>query len=189
MDWIVPFSTLVVQVGLGLFFLTAASIFISQFWGAPWVVTPLENVRAMLSLAEVQPGEKVIDLGAGDGRIVIAAVRDFQAEAVGVEIDPIRYLLANLFIKRFGVFPQARIHYGDLRSFDISDADVVTVYLTRKSNQKLEPLLQERLKPGARVVSHAFPFSGWTPSIIDEHHLIFLYEIDNMGSEVETKFV
>ena len=189
MNLIIPFSVLVVQVLMGLFITMSVSIFLSQIWGAPWVITPHETVKAMLELVEVKPGEKVIDLGAGDGRLLIAAARDFQAESEAAEIDPIRFIIAKYFIYKSRQSNLATVKLVNLFTLNLDDADVVAVYLTRKTNHKLMPHLLNNLKSSARVVSHAFPFVGWTPIIIDEARLIFVYEIDNLGPDVETKFV
>jgi hypothetical protein len=180
---------LAIQIGLGVFLFLAFSIFLSWRWGAPWVVTPKNKVHRMLDLAELRHGEKLVDLGAGDGRIVIAAARDFQAEAVGVEIDPVRWLLANLFIRmrRFPLRP--KMVWGDMTKFDLSDADVVAVYLTRQTNDNLRDLFEDQLKLGARVVSYAFPVKDWTPTIIDDTNLIFVYQIGQTGEETSVKFV
>ena len=146
------------------------------------------RIASALIGAGLQPGEKLVDLGAGDGRIVITAARHFRARAVGIEIDPLRCLTANLIIRLLGLQSSARVHYADLFNFDISDANVVALYLTRETNQRLKEHLEEQLPAGARVVSHAFPFPDWNPTIIDDTRLIFVYEVGNTGPEVKTRF-
>ncbi|NIS79068.1 MAG: SAM-dependent methyltransferase [Anaerolineales bacterium] len=143
----------------------------------------------MLTLADLQPGEKLVDLGAGDGRIVIVAARTFQAFAVGVEVDPLRCLLANTLIRLLGLHERARVYYGNMFEFDIAEADVVSMYLLQATNQRLKTRLVEQLKPGARIVSRTFSISDWTPLAIDEKRGIFLYEIGKTGPEVRTKLV
>jgi precorrin-6B methylase 2 len=142
----------------------------------------------MLSLAALQPGEMLVDLGAGDGRIVMAAARAFGAKAVGVEIDPVRCAIANGLIRLAGLRGKARVVWANMYGYDCSDADVVTVYLLQGTNQKLKAQLG-RLRSGARVVSHTFSVEGWVPSIIDERNGIFVYEVGRTGDGVETRFV
>jgi precorrin-6B methylase 2 len=153
------------------------STYLSTLWGAPWAPTPLNRVDRMLRLAAVQPGEMVVDLGAGDGRIVIRAARRFGARAIGVEIDPLRWLIANVAIRAMGLGAQARMVRGDMFAYDLSEADVVTLYLLEGTNQRLRPHLAESLRPGARIVSHAFSLQGWTPLSVDSEHRLYLYEV------------
>jgi SAM-dependent methyltransferase len=158
-------------------------------WGAPWVPAPSRTVRRMLRLAGVQPGEKVVDLGAGDGRIVALAAREFGAHAVGVEIDPLRCLLANTWILLQGLRHRAHVYHGSMYDFDLRDADVVTLHLLQTTNQRLQDRLSAQLRPGARVVSHTFSFDGWFPLAIDDEKHLFFYEMGNTGPEVQTRFV
>jgi cyclopropane fatty-acyl-phospholipid synthase-like methyltransferase len=140
-------------------------------------------------MADLQPSEKLVDLGAGDGRIVIVAARECQAQPVGVEIDPLRCLLANLLIRLFWLQDRAHVYYGDMFKFDLQDADVVSMYILQGTNQRLKARLAEQLKPGARVVFHTFTFSSWSPVAIDVKRGIFIYEIRNTGSDVATELV
>ncbi len=162
-------------------------VYLPVFWGAPWVPGPLRVINRMLELAEVKPGQKVIDLGAGDGRIVILAARKYKAEAIGVEIDPFRWGMANLWILLLGLRGKAKVHLGDMRRFPTTGADVVTLYLLQGTNQTLKDRLAKSLRPGARVVSHTFSMSGWTPIVLDERYGIFVYEIGNTGEDARTK--
>ncbi len=174
-------------IGLSLF--VGLWAYLSTPWGAPWVPTAPATIRKMLQMAEVQPGQKVVDLGAGDGRIVIMAAREFKARAAGVEIDPLRCWLANVFIRLSGLRDWARVYYGNMYSFDLTDADVVTLYLLHPTNQALKERLARQLRPGAKVVSHSFLMAGWTPSALDDTRNIFMYEIGRTGDEVRTRFV
>ena len=162
-------------------------VYLPVIWGAPWVPGSLPVVNRMLELAEVKPGQMVVDLGAGDGRIVIFAARKFKAKAVGVEIDPVRWAIANLWIALLGLRGRAEVRLGDMRRFPVAGADVVTLYLLQGTNQALKDTLARSLRPGAKVVSHTFSMSGWNPVALDEGHGIFVYEIGNTGEEVQTK--
>jgi ribosomal protein L11 methylase PrmA len=180
---------LIVHIVLGLALFALVSAYLSTLWGAPWAPTSLRTVDVMLRMADLQPGQRLVDLGAGDGRIVILAARRFKARAVGVEIDPLRCLIANALIALFGVRSRARVVHGNMFEFDLSQADVVTMYLLQGTNQRIKPRLLEQLPPGARVISHSFSFAGWTPVAIDERRRLFLYEIGNTGAHAQTTFV
>jgi ribosomal protein L11 methylase PrmA len=128
-----------------------------------FVPTPPEVVQAMLKVAKVGPGDIVYDLGSGDGRIPIAAVRDFKAaRATGIDIDPQRIKEANDNLKAAGV-ANVRFLNQDLFTTNISEATVVTLYLLPSLNVKLLPKLKAELKPGTRIVSHAFDMGDWQP--------------------------
>ncbi len=149
---------------------------------APYVSSPVRVVDKMLEMAVIKPGEKLYDLGCGDGRILIAAVQKYKAKAVGVEISPKLVAKANANIEKQGISDQAHAVEGDLLETDLSNADVVTIYLATPLNEKLRPRLERYLHPGARVVSHDYPIHGWKPTRVektdDRHaHLIFLYEM------------
>ena len=129
-----------------------------------FVPTPQEVVDAMLKLAKVGPNDVVYDLGSGDGRIVIAAVRDFGAKkGVGLEIDPQRLREANENLKTAGVGDKVKFLNQDLFTTPIGEATVVTLYLLPSLNLKLLPKLNAELKPGTRVVSHAFDMGDIKP--------------------------
>ena len=131
----------------------------------------------------LKPGETLYDLGSGDGRIVITAARKYGVKAVGVEISERLVRTANENIKRAGVEARARIIQGHLLDIDLSEADVVTLYLLTSSNDQLRPNLEKYLKPGARVVSHDFQIRGWKPVKVERalahnrEHTIYVYRM------------
>jgi len=128
----------------------------------PYEPSPPEVVRAMLELAGVTSSDVVYDLGSGDGRIVIAAARDFGARGVGIDIDPQRVAEANANAKRANVTDRVKFVEGDLFESDFSAATVVTLFLWPHINMKLRPQLV-RLKPGTRIVSHVHDLGDWKP--------------------------
>lgn len=134
----------------------------------PYVPTPDDVVQAMLKLAGVQKSDVVYDLGCGDGRIVIAAARVYGAHGVGVDINPDRIRDARINAKQAGVEDLVKFVEGDLFDADIKEASVVTLYLLPSINLKLRPKLWRDLKPGTRVVSHAFDMGDWKPQKTDE---------------------
>jgi len=128
-----------------------------------FVPTPPEVVDAMLKTANVSRKDLVYDLGCGDGRIVIAAAKQFGARGVGVDIDPVRIKEARANAQAAGVSDQVRFVEGDLFETDLRPATVVTLYLLEQLNLKLHPKLVTELRPGTRIVSHAFGMTGWAP--------------------------
>lgn len=134
---------------------------------APYVPTPQEVVDRMLQLAGVTKGDVVYDLGCGDGRIPITAAKAYGARGVGVDIDPQRIAEANANAKQAGVAHLVTFKLQDAMTTDLSDATVVTLYLLSSSNLKLRPILTKQLKPGARIVSHAFSMGDWQPDKVD----------------------
>jgi precorrin-6B methylase 2 len=129
-----------------------------------FVPTPPQVVAAMLKVAKVGKGDVVYDLGSGDGRIPIAAVKDFGADrAIGIDIDPQRIKEANQNLQASGVGDRVRFLNQDLFTTNLSEATVVTLYLLPSLNLKLLPKLKAELKPGTRIVSHAFDMGDWVP--------------------------
>ena len=126
-----------------------------------YVPTPKDIVRRMLQLASLRRGETLFDLGAGDGRIIIEAVRGYGARAVGVEIDPERISRVRERLNSTGT--QAELLEADLFEVDLSSADVITIYLSVSANTRLAPKLKAELKPGTRVVSLDYVLPGWVP--------------------------
>ncbi len=129
----------------------------------PYQPSSTEVVQAMLGLARVSAGDVVYDLGCGDGRIVIAAVRDLGARGVCVDIDPQRIAEARENARRAGVAARIRFLNQDLFETDIGEATAVMLFLWPDVNLKLRPKLRRELKPGTRVVSHWHDMDDWTP--------------------------
>jgi SAM-dependent methyltransferase len=130
---------------------------------APYVPTPQGVVERMLELAEVTSKDVVYDLGCGDGRIVVTAAKKYGARGVGVDIDPDRIREAKANAKEAGVESLVTFVQQDAMTVDVSPASVVTLYLLSSSNLKLRPILTKELKPGSRIVSHAFSMGDWEP--------------------------
>jgi SAM-dependent methyltransferase len=128
-----------------------------------FVPTPNEVVDKMLELAQVTSKDTVYDLGCGDGRIVITAAQKHGARGVGIDIDPQRIAEANANAKAAKVTDRVKFIEADLFEADISQATVVTLYLLTRLNEKLKPKLLKELRPGTRVVSHAFDMGDWAP--------------------------
>lgn len=128
---------------------------------APYVVTDYDVVDAMLAMADIRPDESVIDLGSGDGRILIAAARSHGARGLGVDIDPARIREANANAQAAGVASRVAFRREDLFRTPLADADVLTLYLAPEINARLRPRILGEMRPGTRVVSHDFDMGDW----------------------------
>jgi SAM-dependent methyltransferase len=128
--------------------------------------TPVTVVDRMLELAEIKKGDVLYDLGCGDGRIVIAAAKRYGIKAIGFDIDPKRVAEASENVRKSGVSELVTIKQQDIFQIDLSEATVVTMYLLPALNVKLMPQLA-RLKPGSRIVSHAFDMKGARPKTVE----------------------
>jgi precorrin-6B methylase 2 len=128
-----------------------------------FVPTPKDVVEKMLELAKVTSKDVLYDLGCGDGGIVIAAAQKYGCRSVGIDIDPKRIQEATANAKAAKVTDKVKFVEADLFESDISEATVVTLYLLTRLNEKLKPKLLKDLKPGTRVVSHAFDMGDWKP--------------------------
>lgn len=128
-----------------------------------YLPTPPAVVEAMLDLAGIRPGDVLYDLGAGDGRIVIAAARRYGVRAVGIELDTRKVAEARANVARAGLSDRVEIRHGDLFDTDLGEASVVTLFLFPELNARLAPKLRRELQPGTRVVSHRFGLGDWPP--------------------------
>lgn len=134
----------------------------------PFIPTPVEVIDRMLEIAEVGKNDVVYDLGSGDGRIVIRAAKKFGARAVGIEMDHELVKLSNKKAQEEGVSHLVEFRAEDALKTDISPATVVTLYMLPWFNEMMRPVLQQKLRPGARVVSHDFDIEGWPPTKVIE---------------------
>ena len=172
-------------VFLVLFSLAMIWIFWTKPRGAPWVTTPFASVRKMLELAQVTPDDVVYDLGCGDGRVLVIAAREFGARAVGIELDPLRYLWCQFLVTILGLRQRVQVIYGDFFKKDLSRANVVILFLQFDTNDLLSLKLVDELRPGTRVVSRVSTFSGWVPTRTDSDHRLYLYEAGKFLGDVE----
>jgi hypothetical protein len=171
-----------------ILFIIALPVFAQQPTGeklAPYYPTPETIVERMLELGELKAGEKMFDLGSGDGRIVIMAAQKYHADATGIELDSDLVQSSQAKVRQLGLQKTAHIVYGDILKQNYSSANLITVYLLPESNIKVRPVLDATLKKGTRVVAHDFEVGGWTPvktvTIPDDgegrSHMLYLYVI------------
>lgn len=150
---------------------------------APYYPTPETIVERMLELGGLKAGEKMYDLGSGDGRIVMLAARKYHAVATGIELDHDLARKSEAKLRDMGLQKTAHIVEGDILKQNYSSADLITVYLLVDSNIKVRPVLERDLKKGTRIVAHDFEIRGWTPvkteTIPDDgegrSHTLYLY--------------
>jgi len=153
---------------------------------APFVPSPPSVIEHMLKLAELQPGEVLFDLGAGDGRTVTMAAKIFGARAVGVELREDLAKKALMSINETNLANRITIVNGDMFNVNLKSADVVFLYLTTSANEKIRPKLENELKKGVRIVSHDYEIVGWRPIKIENFcenpkigypsHTLYLYK-------------
>ena len=165
---------------LALVTLLALVFTVSTLWtqsrGAPWAPTSFGEVHDMLAMAKAGPDDLVYDLGCGDGRTIVIAARSFGCRAVGIEIDPLRYLWCRALITALGLRGRVEVVFGDFFTQDLSNADVVTCYLLQSTNEKLQEKLAQELRPTARVVSNEFTFPAFQLLDQDDEAKIYLYQ-------------
>jgi SAM-dependent methyltransferase len=149
--------------------------FITYFLGAPWTPTEKNVVRKMLKMAGASSKTRVYDLGSGDGRIVIMAAKEFGASGVGVEINPLLFLLSVLYSVAGGMRKRTRFILNSFFKVNLRDADIVTLFLLQPTNINLKDKLERELRHGTKVVSYKFTFPGWKLKKKDLKDKIYLY--------------
>lgn len=137
-------------------------VIFSPWKGAPFVPSKKENISAMITLARVAPGERVLDLGSGNGAIVFAAARA-GAHATGVEINPLLVWYARFRARRNHLDGRTTFVRADLKSYPLADADIIFLYLLPKTMAAISDKLTREAKPGTRIISNRFSLPGWTP--------------------------
>lgn len=160
-----------------LFILISLWVLIPALYGLPVVSTKPGRIRKALQLANLRRNDLLYDLGAGDGRVLFMAAREFGARAVGIEVGPVQCMLLWLKITASGLGDQIQIRWADFYKADLHEADVVFVYATSKEVTKLAAHIEKQMKPGSRLVSISADFSEWEPLAFDNRELIFVYQM------------
>jgi len=171
------FVLVVYGINLILFVLVLLWILVPAFYGLPSKPTKHDRIRKALQLADFKQDETLYDLGAGDGRVLFIAAKEFGAKAIGIEIGLTQCLLVWLRIVFGGLSDRVQIKLKNFYKTELSDADVVFIYATSRELPKLAPHLEKKMKSGSRVVSISADFPEWEPSTFDDHDLIFVYEM------------
>ncbi len=160
-----------------VFVLALLWLLVPAFYGLPSIPTKPDRIRNALKMANLQPGETLYDLGAGDGRVLLIAAGEFGSRAVGIEVGPVQCAFIWLRAIASGFGDKIQVQWGNYLNADLRDADVIFIYATSQEVSRLAPFLERQLKHGARVVSISADFHEWEPSNFDEHDLIFVYEM------------
>jgi hypothetical protein len=168
-----------VLIGLNLllFIIGLLWILVPALYGLPSRPTKPDRIRKALKLVGLKQNEILYDLGAGDGRVLLIAAKEFDAKAVGIEIGPVQCALIWLRMTAGGLSDKIKIQWGNFFKTNLSEADVVYIYATSTEVTKLAPYLEKQMKPGSRVVSISADFPEWEPSTFDDRDLVFVYEM------------
>lgn len=129
----------------------------------------------MLDLAGLAPGQVLLDLGSGDGRILVMAALSYGARCQGVEIDPVRFAFSRLLVRLFKLTDRIEIAWGDMYNFNLSRADVIVLHLSRGANDGLRQALAGEVGRGATIVSLTFPIEGWSETLYDPQERVYVY--------------
>lgn len=173
---------------LSILFLVVALLWflVPMIYGRPSIPTQPRRIRKALQLANLQSGETLYDLGAADGRVLLIAAREFGARAVGIEAGLVQCAWIWLRVAASGLGEQIQVRWGNFQKANLHDADVLFVYAASREVGKLAPILEGQLKPGARLVSISADFPEWEPSAMDEHDLIFIYNMPPLTGNLGT---
>lgn len=176
-------------VNLLLFLLVMLWILVPALYGLPSKPTKPDRIRKALQLVNLKQGETLYDLGAGDGRVLLIAAKEFGAKAVGIEIGLTQCLLIWLRIAFGGLRDRIQIKLENFYKTELGHADVVFIYATLQELMKLAPHLEKQMRPGTRLVSIAADFPAWEPSLFDEESLIFIYDMPPREGSLTTYLV
>lgn len=165
------------------FILLFGVVVLPAFFGSPWHPLLPGTIREILDFAEIQAGEKIYDLGSGDGRVLIQAARQHDAVGVGLEIDPLKVWVARLLARWAGVSDRVQFERKNFDDFDFQDADVIYVYLTHQALDRLIPKILPYLKPSTRIVSYRFCLRNRQPCKTNNKQNLFMYRLDK-GTKV-----
>jgi len=180
------FILIIYGINILIFILALLWILVPAFYGLPSKPTKPDRIRTALKLVNLQPNEVLYDLGAGDGRVLFIAAKEFGAKAIGLEVGPVQCLLIWLRIVMSGLRERAQIRLSNFYKADLSKADVVFIYATSQEVMKIAPHLEKQMKPGSRVVSISADFPEWEPSTFDDHELVFVYDMPPKAGSMTT---
>ena len=156
----------------------AAIVIIPVLFGAPWHPLSNKNIDRIIKFADPKQGEIFCDIGSGDGRVLIAALRKNCVRGIGVEIDPIKVWLSKCFITAANLTDKIQIFRQSMYDFDVGEADIIYLYLTHQALDRLFPEILNRVKPSARIVCYRFCIRNMEPIKVNKNKNLFLYRMD-----------
>lgn len=162
---------------IGTVFFILYAVVIGSLMGAPYVRSKKEKIARMLAYARITPEDRVVDLGSGDGSLVIAAAAAGAGAVIGVEMNPLLVWYSRIRIRRAGFQGRARIIRGNFYTTPLRSTDVLMLYLWPSTLDNLREKMERELEAGSRVVSNAFPVAGWTP--VRHEDGVFVYHISH----------
>ena len=175
--------TLISILAIGAALLLAVMVIVPALFGAPWHPISRRDLKRALDFCDAQTGEHIVDLGSGDGRVLITAAKDYGLPGTGIEIDPIKVRLANIRVRFAGMQDKVKIVRANLFDTDYREADILFIYLTHQALDKLFPDILNQLKPTARILCYRFCIQGMTPDKVNADKTLFLYT-RNKGTRV-----
>ena len=177
-------STILSVLAIGFVLLLAGMVILPACFGSPWHPLRPDTIQEIIEFAQIQPGEKIYDLGSGDGQVLIAAARHCGAVGVGLEIDPFKVWISRKLVSLAGLADRITILHKNFYHFDHRDADIVYVYLTHQALDRLFPQIIKYLKPSTRIVSYRFCLRNMQPCKTNRKQNLFMYRLDK-GVEVD----
>ena len=176
-------GTLISILAIGVALLLALMVIGPALFGSPWHPISRRDLKRALDFCEVRTGERIVDLGSGDGRVLITAAKDYGLAGTGIEIDPLKVWLANLRVHFAGVSDKVTIVRASIFDYDYRDADILFIYLTHQAIDKLFPDILKQLKPDAKILCYRFCIQGMSPDKVSADKTLFLYTL-NKGTRV-----
>jgi len=170
-------GTIISILALGAALLLAVIVIAPAMFGSPWHPISRKDLKRALDFCGVQTGEDIVDLGSGDGRVLIAAAKDYGLVGTGIEIDPLKVWLANLRVRLAGVQDKVKIVRANIFKYDYREADILFIYLTHQAIDKLFPEILEHLKPNVKILCYRFCIQGMTPDKVSADKTLFLYTL------------
>jgi len=178
-------ESLLYYLPLGFVLIIALSIGLPGIFGAVWLPTPQKDIEQIFKVAGINENSLVYDLGCGDARVLLYLAKTFGAKGVGIEIDPLKVLIARLLVWRAGLSDKIKIRLASASSTELSDADFVYCYLSHQATDQLHEKFRRELKPTAVIITYRFLLKGFKPVYIYGNREAFVYKM-NVGQKVDT---
>jgi len=176
-------TTLISILAIGAALLLAVMVIGPAMFGSPWHPISRRDLKRALDFCGAKAGERIVDLGSGDGRVLIAAAKNYGLMGTGIEIDPLKVWLANLRVRWAGRQNKVKIVRANIFNYDYREADILFIYLTHQAIDQLFPKILEQLKPNAKILCYRFCIQGITPDKVSADKTLFLYTL-NKGTRV-----